>query len=402
MKSIVVLILLLSAAASIHLASIHSRTEWPQAGTSAPLLTRGPYLGNQSANSVLIIWVTDVASNSQTDYGDSVAYGLTSYDPTNVVTHVITLTDLAAGTTYYYRISSGGRALASSWLRTAHDELNSRFSFAAIGDSGSGDANQYAVAQRLNLVAPDFVIHTGDVIYNAGEYQNFDPEFFRPYSATLPHTMFFTSMGNHDYGTLNGQPYLDNFYLPSNSGTERYYSFDYGNAHLIALDLNQCITTCDPMMQAWLMNDLAATKKLWKFVYFHQAIYSSGAHCGESWILPTRAILAPIFEGYNVDIVFQGHDHDYERVTPRRDHVASSRGVTYIVTGGGGKSLYTKNPLCLNEPWSAIFLSEFHVTRVDIAGCRLNLQAIKPDGTILDTYAINRCQILVPTIFGRR
>jgi hypothetical protein len=377
----------------------HSRIESPEAGNSAPSLTRGPYLGNQTTNSIQIIWVTDIASDSRVDYGTSIAYGATIHDSAGVITHVVSLSNLVADTTYYYRVSSSGYALASAWLHTSHDESNSRFTFAVFGDSGSGDVNQYAVAQRLNLVAPDFVLHTGDVIYNAGEYQNFDPEFFRPYSLTLPYTMFFTSMGNHDYVTLNGQPYLDNFYLPSNSGTERYYSFDYGNAHLTAVDLNQCITTCNPAMQAWLVNDLATTKKLWKFVFFHQAIYSSGAHCGESWILPTRAILAPIFERYNVDIVFQGHDHDYERVTPRRDYVASSRGVTYIVTGGGGKSLYTKNALCLNEPWSAIFWSQFHLTRVNVATCRLGLQAIKPDGTILDTYGINRCQVLIPAVF---
>jgi len=57
------------------------------------------------------------------------------------------------------------------------------------------------------------------------------------------------------------------------ANTERYYSFDWGNAHFTALDFN---TGPDPDQMAWLKEDLAATDKLWKFVFYHQAIYSSG------------------------------------------------------------------------------------------------------------------------------
>jgi predicted phosphodiesterase len=185
-------------------------------------------------------------------------------------------------------------------------------------------------------------------------------------------------LGNHDYITANGQPYLDAFYLPHNNpaDSEKYYSFDWGNAHFTALDFN------DGPSQAqldWLQADLAATHQPWKFVFYHQAIYSSGPHGYESYIIGKRAVLAPIFEANHVDVVFNGHDHDYERTQ-------SINGVVYIVSGGGGASLYNVNP----QTFSAYAETTHHAVYVEVDGCALNLQAVKPDGTVFDSLTLNK------------
>jgi hypothetical protein len=191
-------------------------------------------------------------------------------------------------------------------------------------------------------------------------------------------------LGNHDYRTQRGQPYLDVFHLPHNNpaNTERYYSFDWGNAHFTALDFN---TGPDPDQMAWLQEDLAATDKLWKFVFYHQAIYSSGPHGYESWVEAKRQLLAPIFEQNHVDVVFNGHDHDYERTRP-------INGVLYIVSGGGGGPLYPVVP----QSFSAYAESTYHTVFVTAAGCTLTLQAIKPDGTVFDSTTLTKI-CLAPT-----
>ena len=263
-----------------------------------------------------------------------------------------------------------------------------------MGDSGTGDGNQYMVAALLERIQPSFLLHTGDVIYNAGAYADFNPKYFTPYSRTLPSIPFFTSLGNHDVGTLNGQPYLDNFYLPSNNplNSERYYSFDYGNAHFVALDTNQS-TSPGSEMYNWVQSDLAGTTKFWKFVFFHHALYSSGPHSLDVLYLTRRNDLSPLFAQYNVDVVFAGHDHDYERTFAIRDYAPAGRGVMYIVTGGGGARRYDK---IANNGWSAFFKSAFHAVKVSMGGCVLILHAIEPPlDTVFDSFVINRCPPVV-------
>ncbi len=345
-------------------------------------LARGPYLQSVSATSAIVVWRTTLPGSSRVDYGvGDYTRSIDLPDPT--LEHAVTLTDLITSTEVLYRVSSAGVELASGSFRTAAGP-DRPFSFAVIGDSGTGSAAQYAVADRLAALDPQLVLHTGDVIYPAGQADGYDPFFFEPYQAVARRAPVFPTLGNHDYGTQRGQPYLDAFYLPHNNPahTERYYSFDWGNAHFTALDFN---TGPDPDQIAWLKEDLAVTDKPWKFVFYHQAIYSSGPHGYESWVEAKRQLLAPIFEQNHVDVVFNGHDHDYERTQP-------IHGVLYIVSGGGGGPLYPVVP----QPFSADAESTTHTVFVSVDGCTLTLQAIKPDGTVFDSTTLTKT-CLVPT-----
>ncbi len=342
--------------------------------TGSATLTRGPYLQSVTGTSAVIVWRTAQPGTSRIEYG--VGNYAHSIDlPEATTEHVVTLTDLITGTEVLYRVSTDGVELASGAFRTAAG-TDRPFSFAVIGDSGIGSTAQYSVAARIVALDPQLVLHTGDVVYPDGQADGYDPFFFQPYETLARRAPIYPTLGNHDYHTLSGQPYLDAFYLPHNNpaATERYYSFDWGNAHFTALDFN---TGPDAEQLTWLQNDLAATDKPWKFVFYHQAIYSSGPHGHESWVEAKRALLAPIFEQNAVDIVFNGHDHDYERTQ-------SINGVLYVVSGGGGASLYEVDP----QPFSAYAESTHHTVLVNITGCLLHLQAIRPDGTVFDSTTL--------------
>jgi 3',5'-cyclic AMP phosphodiesterase CpdA len=230
----------------------------------------------------------------------------------------------------------------------------------------------------LAALDPQFVLHTGDVVYPDGQASGYDPYFFQPYQTLAKRAPIYPTLGNHDYHTQSGQPYLDAFYLPHNNpaDTERYYSFDWGNAHFTALDFN---TGPDAAQLDWLKNDLASTHQPWKFVFYHQAIYSSGPHGYESWVEAKRRLLAPIFEQYGVDVVFNGHDHDYERTHPINN-------VVYVVSGGGGGPLYQVEP----HLFTAYAESTYHAVLATLDNCTLTLQAVKPDGTIFDTATLTK------------
>jgi len=345
-------------------------------------LTRGPYLQSVAGTSAIVVWQTAAPGSSRVEYGVG-GYTASIDLPDPTVEHVITLTDLITGTEVIYRVSTDGVELASGSFRTAAAPDQS-FTFAVIGDSGTGSTGQVAVADRMVALDPQLVLHTGDVVYPDGQAAGYDPFFFNPYQTLAKRAPIYPTLGNHDYHSQSGQPYLDAFYLPHNNPaqTERYYSFDWGNAHFTALDFN---TGPDAAQLDWLKNDLASTDKPWKFVFYHQAIYSSGPHGHEDWVTAKRALLAPIFEQYKVDVVFNGHDHDYERTQP-------INGVLYIVSGGGGGPLYQVNP----QSFSAYAETTYHTVLATLDGCTLTLQAVKPDGTIFDATTLSKT-CLVPT-----
>jgi hypothetical protein len=340
-----------------------------------------------TTSSITIAWQTDLPADGRVDYGTGPAYGSTALAAAPAAQHAVTLTGLIADTVYQYRIGGGGRVLAEGHtFRTSRDGANPRFSFVVLGDSGRGGPPQHAVAHRIGALRPDFVLHTGDVIYPVGEAKDFDAKYFRPYRRLIASIPFFLSLGNHDVGAANGQAYLDAFHLPRNNpeGTKRYYSFDYGNARFIALDSNQPPGPGTPM-NVWLAEELRRAPKLWTFVFFHHSPYSSGMVHGSN--LALRRAWGPLFEGARVAVVFSGHDHIYERTVPIRDFDPGSPGVVYVVTGGGGAPLYAVG----RNAWTAHAASVHHVVRAEVRDCVLELQAVHANGAVFDGAIIDRC-----------
>ena len=220
-----------------------------------------------------------------------------------------------------------------------------------------------------------------DIVYPSGEERHYDRRFFVPYGRLLKAVPVFPILGNHDLESDNGAAYLNNFHLPRNDmqGTGRYYSFDWGNAHFVALnsELYHGDHSYSPEEQkTWLERDLKETRHPWKIVYFHRPIYSSSKHGSDQRI---REDLEPVLVRHQVDLVFSGHDHVYERTVP-------IRGVTYVVSGGGGKGLYPAG----SSEWTAFSKSVFHAVLVRVDGEHLCLEAVETDGVVLDRVDLSR------------
>jgi len=146
-------------------------------------------------------------------------------------------------------------------------------------------------------------------------------------------------------------------------------------------------------MLQWLQTDLAASTARWSFVFFHHAMFTTGPHAADTTLADMVATLEPVFSQYDVDIVFNGHDHAYERSVPQN-------GVIYIVSGGGGASLYDVST------GDDIFFaaSAHHVVRVQLDGCILSLRAIDAAGALLDQIALAKCphNAYLPLLLKRR
>ena len=369
-------------------------------GASALTFTRHPWLNIQTTTSILIAWQTDLVASSRVLYSpepvdwDNASEATQSGD---VLNHAVSLTGLSPGTTYRYKVVSNADTLDAGTFRTAPD-ADGPYRFLAFGDLGRATNAQKLIAALVDSLNADFAILTGDIIYESGEAQNFTPYYFDIYRETLQHIPFYPCLGNHDNNPPSyGIPYVNTYYLPTNYPTapERSYSFDYGNAHFVSIEVTIENNAPDAAMTSWLDADLAASTKQWKFVFFHVPMYSNlGAHGDDPTI---AAGLEPILQARGVDMVFQGHNHYYTRTYPvaagaavdqgQDPNYLNPTGPIYIVAGGGGRALYDLTPLSSPE---VISEKAFHVASIDVDGDLLTLRAVGMDGTVFDTMTLRK------------
>jgi acid phosphatase type 7 len=204
------------------------------------------------------------------------------------------------------------------------------------------------------------------------------------------------------------------------------FSFNYGNAHWTIVDSNPYMDWTDSTLVKWVADDLEKAKDAtWHFVMFHHPGFNSAR---EHYEQQHMRLLSPIFEKGKVDVVFNGHVHNYQRSYPIRfvtdrkgtllvggkDNKAvrgrvvngkwkldknfdgktntTPQGVIYIVTGAGGQELY--NPEQNNDPdsWQKFtdkFVSiEHSFTVADVDGKTLIIRQISADGKELDNFKI--------------
>lgn len=254
--------------------------------------------------------------------------------------------------------------------------------FAIIGDYGDDGPGEAAVAALVRSFDPDFVVTAGDNNYPYGEAATIDTNIGKHYAAFIcPYrgaygpggraNRFFPAPGNHDWYTPGLAPYLDYFELP---GNERYYDVVWGSVHLFALDSDENEPDgidATSAQAAWLEARLEASSARWHVVAMHHPPYSSGWH-GSSPVLRWP------FAEWGVDLVVAGHDHHYERL--------EIDGVTYIVNGLGGRSLYTVGePL----PGSAVhYTGAFGAQLVEATPTRLVSRFYTVDGALIDEWAL--------------
>jgi hypothetical protein len=376
-----------------------------------------PYLGETTTTSVVISWATvstgpsEVRYSLDQSYSNVVAAINSTYD--GKYWHSATVTGLTADTTYYYKVYTGDEDV-TPWseitFTTAPEATVPQFTFVAFGDSRPGGPTSPPGQAALDVAAEmdqhsfDLALHTGDIVHSGGicsgdgsSWNQYIRAYFDLYRESTGDIPFYLSVGNHELrdGSCGYQGYTDVYYLPGNAPAghaEEYYSFDWGNAHFVALDTTQNYGVYSTQYN-WLVNDLQASTQLWKFVFFHHPAYSSGRHGSSSNV---QARLVPIFEAYGVDVVFNGHDHDYERTCPIFNGACTTPqdgGVVYVVTGGGGASLYSVN----GDWFTAYSDSIHHFLKVAVHDCWLHLDAINANGNVFDSYEIDYCGSPTPT-----
>ncbi|MBI5374518.1 MAG: purple acid phosphatase [Candidatus Schekmanbacteria bacterium] len=370
--------------------------------TSAFEITLGPYLQSIQENSAIIAFETDRAKKLTLDYGENPGAFESVTEKTKAKKHKIVIKNLTSFTKYYYEIRAGNKDLAqgdSYHFFTSKSSDAEDITFAVIGDSGDRTSGQKDVIREIKSANPDFILHTGDIAYPSGSNDDFRDNYFAPFSTLLRNTCIWTSPGNHEYKSNDGSPYFKFFYLPRNNPakSESYYSFDNSDSHFVSIDttLFEEDAAFRKKIIKWLKEDLASTDKMWKFVFFHYPPYNCGYHSASDLV---KDRLVPIFEKYNVDIVFSGHDHDYQRTYPlindnkknagdNPDYVDPA-GPIYIITGGGGSDRI--DDVGNDCSFLAYGKGAYHFVKVTISGNFLTLKAVGANGNAFDTMTITK------------
>jgi 3',5'-cyclic AMP phosphodiesterase CpdA len=383
------------------------------------------------------------------------------------------LADLRPGQPFAYRVTRAGQVVFTAEGK-APKTGSQPYRFVAFADIGAETPVQKQLAARAFLEKPDFVVVPGDIVYERGLISEYRTRFWPVYNAdqttaegapllrTVP---MISAPGNHDTDTrdlnkypdalayyyywsqpLNGPPgteggplvptltaSAENRAAFERAAGEAYprmsnYSFDYGNAHWTVIDSNPYVDFTDKALSDWVAADLARAKDAtWRFVMFHHPGFNSAR---EHYEQQHMRLLSPVFEAGKVDVVFNGHVHNYQRsypltFTPDKKGVllvggmgnklvrgrvvngqwkldktfdgkkdTTPEGIVYLVSGAGGQTLY--NPEQNNDPdswqkFTQTFISNVHsLTVADVNGRTLTVRQLTADGKELDSFTVTK------------
>ncbi|MES2515613.1 MAG: metallophosphoesterase [Bacteroidota bacterium] len=415
-------------------------------------LLRGPYLQQTGSNSTYVNWKTNVLSDSRVIYGTIPSnLSFTSYSNNSDSLHSNLLSGLLPNTKYYYTVNQNSTQLCGDtfYFYTAPLAGSAQKTrFLALGDCGSGYIQQYNMKSAINFYNQSDYINgillLGDNAYEGGFQDEYQLGFFNPFKNNfiLSQSCIYPAPGNHDYANsaalamTHGIPYYDVFNRnPQNaelggvaSNHKEFYSYNYGNAHFISLDsygmesnTYHLWDTLGPQFQ-WLQQDLQQDHSLWKIVYFHHPPFTMGSHNSdtEADLVSIRKIIARLLEKHGVDLVINGHSHNYERSWLQKGHynlegtfnkvfhtldsssarydgspnscpynkdTSDNKGTLYVVAGetgklGGIQAGYPHNSKCvsISNKAGALFL--------EIEGNKLDAFYLMEDSLIHDKFTL--------------
>jgi hypothetical protein len=334
---------------------------------AAITLTRGPVAESVTQRRAVISFRT-----SAPDHDSVLLQNGARIDAGTGVSHVARLTRLRPGKRYEYSVEGEFGALATGTFRAAPVGA-SRFTFAVVGDFGSGTSDETAVASLIESWHPDFVLTVGDNAYPMGSTELLDRDIFGPYAAVMRESAWFPALGNHDVIVDRGEPELEAFH---SLGNGRWYRFTWGNAAVVVLDSDTSVAPGSPQLR--FARRALARRSCFRFAAWHHP----------PWEPPDRRIspglrsnVVPLVHKDGVEVVFVGHLHAYARSRPHR-------GVVYLAVGTGGASL-ANDARTLTIPSARIVQGRFGALRIDVAGRKARFRYETVDDRVRDRFSLS-------------
>jgi hypothetical protein len=304
-----------------------------------------PYLQAVTTESIYVLVESSTTDPITVEYGSSASYGRkvsTEYCDTttnSTFVHNIKISGLSANTVYHYRAVSKGTISHDATFRTA-PKPGTEFRFAWMADFRTGVTIHDSIAKRIKEAHPVMCLYGGDLAINS-KYASFKEQFFIPHELALSAEVpFFNTPGNHEKWTPNTIAFTQS--PSSSSGTQAYYSFDYGDMHVLVLN---------------------------------NEIPDAGGHGEDN---DMKKMSENVFVPNHVNVVFNGHSHFFQ-------HNLVS-GIHHMVIGSAGAPLYDLG----TAPYVVKSAKEYNYGIVDVTPSSFNLMVYNEKGMPLDTLSLKK------------
>jgi hypothetical protein len=372
-------------------------------------IARGPYLLNPGKETMTVSWVTD-------DPAPGVVRYAASGDPVEVPSlpekferaglrteyhHHVPLYGLTADTVYAYTVESGGEQAGPFEFVTAPPNTEP-FSFAVYGDTrgGHGDAldpEHLSLVEAIRPWAPALLVNTGDLIGSGEDVLDWDA-YFAELADLGAETALVPAYGNHESGydaehDLSGKDNWARYFpLPGAGRQDQWYSLDYGNVHLVVINMTdvQTLLTEDAAQRVWLREDLAAAAANPRvnliMAFYHQPAFSWDE--GRNADFTALAVVDPMLRDAGAKLVWSGHNHHYAR--------ALFNGMEHVTTGGGGASLYEFVADVEDEPGYRAHALAYHFCLVDVTPMSAHVTVYGVAGDVLDEFEVTADRPVTP------
>lgn len=239
----------------------------------------------------------------------------------------------------------------------------------------------------------------GDITDNGQAYFQWR-DWFENADVLTSHIPFAPVLGNHEAYSMDWQfaepyTYKGLFAVPYGGPKDQNrlaYSFDYGDVHYVSLntdyeELNGWRPTMMEDEAAWLDKDLAAAQKAGKrvVVLMHRPPWDS-PYDGQLDV--NGKYFMPLFDKYNVPLVFTAHEHCYERTVPIKNDQAATEGTVYIATGRSGTESWDGS---VRKPTDVVYYNPTDMPMyltLQVEPDEFRVSALKNDGTLIDTVSV--------------
>ena len=298
----------------------------------------------------------------------------------------------------------------------------------AIRPTAAANTGFREVQSRINQVNPSFSVLLGDNIYNAGSHPEsdarFDPIANPEAAAWMAGHIDYLGLGNHDVGTLSGQPSEQNFSVPvpvagvtapaappASERSEHNFSWDYGDVHFVTFDTNSLGDVARLHGQLnWVIADLKASSARWKIVYGHHplaGVPDKPEHPGGNYYQQVVNRL----KAAGVDLFMTGHSHTYSWTYPltgqingtatyadhgEDDHFHAGEGLTQLVSGVGGRDIrvgdYDQFPFVAEGfTETTAVAARFGFSKIDVTPDTLTVSYVAADdGSVIDSFQVEK------------
>lgn len=304
------------------------------------------------------------------------------------VVHKAEVTGLEPGMSYIYRVGSGKESEWSEVYTFTTEGVNTEhFTFINVADTQGITESDFAkwgktLDQALAIFSDaKFIVHNGDLTEEPQDDQAWS-YFINKARGRLAQTPLMPVTGNHDEVDDNADHFLKHFNLPTNGDEGSFpgtsYSFDYGHVHFVVLNTESNIKG----QLSWLEDDLGRSNQPWTIVAMHRPAYGGNRYEKiDKWV--------KVFDEYGVDLVLQGHNHEYSRSYPLRDGkvVHEGEGTVYVTTNTAGQKFNEKKE---DQFYHAVHFQNYKqmFAGITVNGNQLIYQAYDVDGEKLDEFVL--------------